>query len=265
MKVKDIMTDPVLVHKADKISHAMELMDKHDTRRLLVVNGGDILGVITMRSIAHKLGTWKTSNLPASSLHVATATTDMFAKVLPDTGIEDAIALMDRKGGILVVTDNGKIKGWVTPHEILRNAKGVKGYATEIMKEPITVSVNDRVSHARRLILDNDIGRLPVVEKSDLVGIITERDVAKGMMNFRTLVPDNQQDERIRNLIVGDIMTHAVKSVRTNTPISEIISLILNENIGGVPVLNLKDEMVGIISRRAIIRHLALTKPSKMD
>lgn len=257
MKVKDIMIEPVQVHKSDMISHAMELMDKHDTRRLLVVNGNDILGIITMRCIAGKLGTWKKSNLPASSIHVANATTNAFTKVLPDTGIEDAIALMDRTGGVLVVTDNSKLLGWVTPHEILKAARAVKGYAAEIMKQPISVSVNDRVSHARRLMLDNDIGRLPVTENGDLVGMITEKDVARAMMNFRTLVPDNQQDERIRNLIVGDIMTQNVKSVRTNTLVSEVISLLLKENIGGVPVLNLKDEMVGVISRRGIIKHLA--------
>lgn len=257
MKVKDIMKEPVQVHKSDLISHAMELMDKHDTRRLLVVNGNDILGIITMRCIAGKLGTWKKSNLPASSIHVANATSNAFTKVLPDTGIEDAIALMDRTGGVLVVTDNSKLLGWVTPLEILKAAKAVKGYAAEIMKQPISVSVNDRVSHARRLMLDNDIGRLPVTENGDLVGIITERDVARAMMNFRTLVPDNQQDERIRNLIVGDIMTNNVKTVRTNTLVSEVITLLLNENIGGVPVLNLKDEMVGVISRRGIIKHLA--------
>src|SRR3990172_5897363 len=256
MKVKDIMTDPIVVHKADMISHAMELMNKHDTRRLLVVNGSEILGIITMRSIARKLGTWKKSNLPASSLHVATATTDLLTKVLPDTSFDDAVALMDRAGGVIVVVDNGRILGWVTPHEILKNAKAVKGYAAEVMNEPIVVSPGERVAHARRLILDNDIGRLPVIENGDLVGIVTERDVAKGMMNFRTLVPDNQQDERIRNLIVGDIMTHNVKYSRKNTPISEIVSLILNENIGGVPVLNLKNELVGMVSRRGIIRLL---------
>lgn len=257
MKVKDIMQKPFTVHKSDKISHAMELMDKYDTRRLLVVNGNEIHGVITMRSIARKLGTWKASNLPASSLHVAAATTDLFTKVLPDTGFEDAIALMDRTGGILVVMDNSSILGWVTPHEILKNLKAVKGYAAEIMKEPITVSPGDRVAHARRIMLDNDIGRLPVVENSDVVGIITERDVAKAMMSFRALVPDNQQGERIRNLIVADIMKQSVMSVRTNTPISEVIALMLNKNIGGVPVLNLKNEIVGVISRRGIIRHLA--------
>ena len=257
MIVKNIMNDPVRVHKSDTLSHAMDLMDKHDTRRLLVLNGAELFGLITMRSIAQKLGTWKTSNLPASSLHVASATTDMYAKVLPDTKIEDAIVLMDRKGGILVVMDNANVLGWITPQEILKNVKAIKGYAAEIMKEPISTSPGDRVSHARRLILDNNIGRLPVVENNDLVGIITERDVAKAMMNFRALVPDNQQDERIRNMIVGDIMTRNVTSVRTNTPISEVISTILDNNIGGVPVLNLRDEMVGVISRRGIIGHLA--------
>jgi CBS domain-containing protein len=257
MKVLNIMKEPLLVHKSDKISHAMELMDKYDTRRLLVINGNELLGVITMRSIARKLGTWKTSNLPASSLHVASATTGLFAKVFPDTSVEDAIVLMDRTGGILVVSDNSNILGWVTPHEILKYAGAVKGYAAEIMKEPISVSPADRVSHARRVMLDNDIGRLPVIENGDVVGIITERDVARAMMNFRALVPDNQQDVRIRNLIVEDIMTRSVKSVQTNTPISEVVSLMLNENIGGVPVLNLRDEMVGVISRRGIIRHLA--------
>jgi CBS domain-containing protein len=153
--------------------------------------------------------------------------------------------------------DSNKVQGWVTPNEILKNVKGVKGYAAEIMKEPITVSPSDRVSHARRIMLDKDIGRLPIVENNDIVGIITEKDVAKAMMNFRALVPDNQQDERIRNLIVGDIMTRNVISVRTNTPIMDVISTLLKENIGGVPVLNLKDELVGVVSRRGIISHLA--------
>jgi len=257
MIVKNIMNTPVTVHKSDTLSHAMDLMDKHDTRRLLVLNGTELFGLITMRAIARKLGTWKTSNLPATSLHVASALTDQFTKVLPDLKIIDAISLMDRKGGILVVMENSHVQGWITPQEILKNIKAIKGYAAQIMKDPISASPGDRVSHARRIMLDNNIGRLPVVENNDVVGIITEKDVARAMMNFRALVPDNQQDERIRNLIVGDIMTRNVLSVKTNTLISEVITTLLENNIGGVPVLNLKDEMVGVISRRGILRHLA--------
>ena len=256
MKVKDIMNNPITIHKSDTISHAMYMMDKYDTRRLLVLNEDQLVGVITMRSIARKLGTWKASNLPASALHVANATTDLFTKVLPDTSFKDAVVLMNRNKGILVVVENNEITGWVTPNEILKVVPEVKGYAAEIMEEPISITPASRVSHARRIMLDNDIGRLPVIENCDVVGIITERDIAKAMMDFRNIVANNQQDERIRNLIVGDIMTHNVVTVKTNTPISEVISLILNKNIGGVPVLNLKEELWGVISRRSIIKHL---------
>ena len=257
MNVKDIMKKPVSAHKADTISHAMDLMDKQNTRRLLVKNGDELLGVITMRSIAKKLGAWKTANLPASSLHVTTATTDLFTKVLPDTDIRNATELMDEQGGILVVADNGNTLGWVTPHEILENASLTNGYAAEIMEEPITISPGERVSHARRLMMDNNIGRLPVLENGDVVGIVTERDVAKAMLNLRALVSNKQLDERIRNLIVGDIMTNSVVSVNTNTSLSDVISLILDMNVGGVPVLNLKEELVGIISRRSVLKYLA--------
>ena len=257
MNVKDIMKKPVSVHKADTISHAMDLMDKHNTRRLLVINGDELLGVLTMRSIAKKLGAWKTANLPASSLHVTTATTDLFTKVLPDTDVKNATRLMEKDGGILVIADDSDILGWVTPHEILENASVTNGYAAEIMEEPITISPGERVSHARRLIIDNDIGRLPVLENGDVVGMVTERDIAKAMMNLRALISNKQLDERIRNLIVGDIMTNSVVSVKTNTPLSEVVSLILDMNVGGVPVLNMNDELAGIISRRSILKHLA--------
>jgi CBS domain-containing protein len=117
MSVKNIMSEPITVHKSDTISHAMDLMEKHDTRRLLVINGSELMGLITMRNIANKLGTWKTSNLPASSLHVAAATSTLFTTVLPDMSFDDAIGLLDRKSGVLVVMDSNKVKGWVTPNE----------------------------------------------------------------------------------------------------------------------------------------------------
>lgn len=257
MQAKDIMVEPIRIDKSDTLSHAMELMEKYDTRRLLVTHNGELSGIITMRNIARKLGTWKKSNLPASSLHVATATTNSYTKVLPDMDFKDVITLMDKEDGILIVSRNKDILGWITPSEILKHAKAVEGYAAEAMREPITACPGDRVTHVRRLMLDKDIGRIPVIEDHAVVGIVTEKDIAKAMQAFRDLVSDNQQEGRIRNLIVGDIMTRKVKSVLTNTPISEVIDLMLRDNIGGVPVLNLREELVGIISRRSIIAILA--------
>ena len=132
------------------------------------------------------------------------------------------------------------------------------GFVAEVMeKSPIIVSPLDRVSHARHLIIDQNVGRLPVIENGKVVGIIAEDDIVFAMRSFRDLVADNQQDSRIRNLLVGDIMTRGVISVYTNTPLSEAVQTMLENDVGGVPVLNLEEELVGFLARRNIINTIS--------
>lgn len=253
MQIKDIMVQPQTIDKADTISHALDMMDKKNTRRLLVKHGGNVMGVLTMRNLTKELGTRKKGAKPASSLHVATAVSDNYVKVLSDTKVNDAITLMKKNNGVIMVSENDEIVGWVTPKELMKT-NHFGGFAAEIMqKDPIVASPGDRVSHIRHLILDNDIGRLPVVENGKLVGIVTEKDVAKAMRAFRDVVSGNQQDSRIKNLIVEDIMTRGVKTVYSNTSASDVVKMMIKESISGVPVLNLENDMVGFITRRSVV------------
>lgn len=253
MQIKDIMVQPQTIDKADTISHALDMMDKKNTRRLLVKHGGNVMGVLTMRNLTKELGTRKKGAKPASSLHVATAVSDNYVKVLSDTKVNDAITLMKKNNGVIMVSENDEIVGWVTPKELMKT-NHFGGFAAEIMqKDPIVASPGDRVSHIRHLILDNDIGRLPVVENGKLVGIVTEKDIAKAMRAFRDVVSGNQQDSRIKNLIVEDIMTRGVKTVYSNTSASDVVKMMIKESISGVPVLNLENDMVGFITRRSVV------------
>ncbi|MGP8321811.1 MAG: CBS domain-containing protein [Methanosarcinaceae archaeon] len=253
MQIKDIMVQPHTIDKSDTISHALDIMDKKNTRRLLVKHDGNLIGVLTMRNLTKELGTRKKGAKPASSLHVATAVSDNYIRVLSDTKVSDVVTLMKKNNGVVMASENDEIVGWVTPNELMKS-NHFGGYAAEIMqKDPITASPGDRVSHIRHLILDNNIGRLPVVESGKLVGIVTEKDVAKAMRAFRDVVSGNQQDSRIKNLIVEDIMTRGVKTTNTNTPVTDVVSMMITDNIGGVPVLNLDGEMVGFITRRSVV------------
>ena len=94
MEVKEIMAEPLAIDKSDTISHALDVMDKKGTRRLMVKHDGNMLGILTMRNLTKELGTRKKGSKPASSLHVATAISDNFVKVLPDTKVTDVITLM---------------------------------------------------------------------------------------------------------------------------------------------------------------------------
>jgi CBS domain-containing protein len=259
MRVKDIMTDPITIEKSERIGHALDMMEKHDLRRLLVTNKDRLGGVITSRQIARVLGTRKSLGMPASSLHVAAATLDAVIKVLPDMSVEDAMILL-QKTSVLVAMDGEKILGWIRPQEILKAVK-IDGYASDAMRVPLTVNANDRLVHARRMMLDRDVGRLPVIENGLLVGILTERDVAKALRAFRDLNPSSsKQYTRIYNLLVSDVMTQNVKYVRFDTHLEEIKKMILEENRGGLPVLNDRDELVGVITRRCLIDYLVRTR-----
>jgi CBS domain-containing protein len=259
MQVKEIMTEPVTIDKSEKIGHALDRMEKHGLRRLLVTNKNKLGGIITPRQIARVLGTRKRLGMPASSLHVAAATMDAVIKVLPDMSVEDATTLMP-KTSVLVVMDGEKILGWVRPREILKVAK-LSGKASDAMRVPLTVNPSDRLVYARRMMLDRDVGRLPVVDCSRLVGIITERDVARSFRAFRDLnETSSKQYARIYKLLVSDVMTRDVKYVRADTSLEEVKNIILDEHRGGLPVLNEKDDLVGMITRRSLIDYLARTR-----
>lgn len=259
MQIRDIMTEPVKIDKSERLGHAHDLMEKHGLRRLLVTNNGLLGGIITMRQIARVLGTRKSLGMPASSLHVAAATLDAIIKVLPEMEIVDAMVLL-QKTSILVAMDDDKILGWVRPREILA-AVNIEGSASDAMRVPLTANPNDRLVHARRMMLDRDVGRLPVVDCGRLVGIVTERDVAKALRAFRDLNDtSSKQHARISNLLVSDVMTRDVKSVYADTPLEEVKRIILTENRGGLPVLNKKEELVGMITRRSLIDYLVRTK-----
>lgn len=259
MQVKDIMSEPVKIDKSERLGHALDLMEKNDLRRLLVTNKDKLGGVITTRQIARVLGARKSLGMPASSLHVASATMDSLIKVLPDMQVDDAMALM-QKTGVLVVMDGEKVMGWVRPREVLSAVK-VSGTAGDAMRVPLTVNPNDRLVHARRMMLDRDVGRVPVVESGRLVGIISERDIARSLRAFRDLNDTaSKQYARIFNILVSDVMTHDAQYVYVDTPLEEVKKIILEEDRGGLPVLNHREEVVGMITRRSILDYLARTR-----
>lgn len=258
MLVKDIMSTPVTIDKSERIAHALDIMEKYDLRRLLVTSDGKLAGTITMRQIARVLGTRQRMGMPASSLHVTAATSDTVTKVHPEMKVEEAVVLL-QKTSILVVMEEEEILGWVRPKDMLK-ALRMTGLAADAMRTPLTATPSDRLIHVRRVMLDRDVGRLPVMENGKLVGIISERDVAKSLRAFRDLVPSSQQEARIKNLLVSDVMSRGVKSIMVDTPLEEARKRMLEEDLGGMPVLNQNNELVGMLTRRCFFDYLVKPK-----
>jgi CBS domain-containing protein len=116
--------------------------------------------------------------------------------VTPNTGMLDASNIMHKYDirRLPVVDDNGKLVGIVTRGDIREASPSdatslsiwelnyllTKVKVKEIMtRNPITVYSTDTISKAARLMLENKVGGLPVVDSlyGTLMGIITESDI----------------------------------------------------------------------------------------
>ncbi len=92
------------------------------------------------------------------------------------------------------VVDDGKVVGVVSQRDLYRASLGsvmkygekaqrafLEGIVVkEVMSDPpITIAPHASVQEAARLMMENKIGCLPVLEGSKLVGIVTESDMLK--------------------------------------------------------------------------------------
>lgn len=264
MHVKDIMSREVfLVDKDQNLQDALKIMKKHKISRLPVINTNkdnikELVGIMTEKDIARRLGSSRYGNLAPSHFHVSTVMTTNPLTVESTKSIGAAAKLMiqNKIGGIPVV-DDGEIRGIITKTDFLNTCKGRSFQETKVKNRmtsnPMTIGPQDRLVHARRMIFDEDIGRLPVMENDELDGIVTAKDIAKSMISFRKVVPDKYKPARIRNLLVQDIMTQNVKTISENASIEEVSAIMAENNFSGMPVIE-NGNLNGVITKTDIMK-----------
>jgi len=267
MHIKDIMSKEVFdIDKDQNIHDALKLMEKNKISRLVVVNGHgrnnkELVGIITEKDIASRLGSSRYGNLSPSHFHVSTVMSSDIITVESSETLGKAAKLMleNQIGGIPVV-DEDKLVGIITKSDFVKICQGVPYNKTSIEDKMETdlmiINPQDRLVHARRMIIDEDVGRLLVMNEGNLEGIITAKDIALSMMSFRKLVPDKYQSARIRNLLVEDVMTQNVNTIPIISTIEDASSMMMNEEISGIPVLDEKENVKGIITKTDLVKFI---------
>jgi CBS domain-containing protein len=109
-----------------------------------------------------------------------------------------AIRLMDEKNiGALPVVDNGRLVGIVSERDytrkvILKDRSSQEILVSEIMtKQLLTVAPSDSVTECMRIMTEKRVRHLPVLEGTDLVGILSIRDVVNWLISTQTATIDS--------------------------------------------------------------------------
>lgn len=268
MQIKNIMSEnPILIDKDQNVQDALRLMKKHKISRLVVINTNkdkskEVVGIVTEKDIALKLGSSKYGNLAPAHFHISTVMTKelIVAEESMSMGEVAEIMLENDIGGLPVLSGN-ELKGIITKSDFIDTCKG-KAYEKHLVRDHMTTDIisvfpEDRLVHARRLMLDAGIGRLLVNENDELAGIITMKDVAKAMISFRNDVPDKHKANQIRNLLVEDIMKTNIHYIYDDNNIKEVAELLLEKKISGVPVKDSDDVIIGLITKTNLLELIA--------
>ncbi|MCJ7471536.1 MAG: CBS domain-containing protein [Actinobacteria bacterium] len=138
-----------------------------------------------------------------------------------------------------------------------------------MVKKVITIQKDASVEELSELLIKNKISGVPVTDSDGkLVGIATEGDLIikdsdlhfpryfKLLDSIIYLESLNKFKKNLKKFLgtkVEDVMTAEIKTVKEETPVSEAANIMIKYNINRVPVLDSKDELVGIVTRADIV------------
>lgn len=125
----------------------------------------------------------------------------------------------------------------------------------ERMSHPvITVSSKTPMQEAHKLMRDEKIRRLPVVsERGKLIGIITESDLLHASPSDATSLSVWEMNYMLSKVTVEKIMTREVITTQKDTPLEEAARKMVDNKIGGLPVV-MDGELVGIITETDLFK-----------
>lgn len=100
-----------------------------------------------------------------------------------------------------------------------------------------SVKPGDSIAQAARSMAENDVGMLPVIDGSDLLGIVTDRDLA-----VRALAAGIDPNSPIRRIMSEDVATCS-----PDDDVEEALETMANEQVRRLPVCDDQDRVIGIL------------------
>ena len=122
-------------------------------------------------------------------------------------------------------------------------------------RNPVLCAPDISVTDAFDLMKKSRIRRMPVVDKhGKLVGIVSDQDLQRVSPSPATTLSTYEIPYLLSKVKVSDVMTKQVITVQEDTPIEEAARIMVDNKIGGLPVVNETSAVVGIITETDIFK-----------
>ncbi len=253
MLVSDLMSSPVYaVRPQDPVASARNLMLRHRISRLLVMEQGNLAGIVTRRDIGflHERSgpLWK-RRVPDGEA-VSSVMTEDAVWISPDAGVRDAMFLMHTHGvSGFPVMDQGRVLGIITKSDLIRSdVVSLLDRDVLSLVGPVPVITGEESLDSVIDLIRTGCGKVVVADQAALpIGIISESDLAF-------------YEERVdmsEPACAADLMRRPVITLGRDAHVRDVLIQIREKRITSVVITD-EREIKGIITRDDIIREVVL-------
>ncbi|QLA17936.1 CBS and ACT domain-containing protein [Desulfolutivibrio sulfoxidireducens] len=124
-------------------------------------------------------------------------------------------------------------------------------------KDPVVAKTGTSIMKAAKLMKENKIRRLPVVDDDGrLVGMISDRDIKEASPSKATTLDMHELYYLLSEIKVADIMTKKPLAITPDEPVERAAVIMMRNRIGGLPVVDAESKVVGIITDSDVFKVL---------
>ena len=272
LKAYDISREIISLEPDNTLYDARNFMIRYNISRIVILENQKLVGIITEKDISKFLYSTLTEKRLSEIL-----IKDIMTQTLVTTEFNSSIAkiakiMLDNNISSVLVSD---YEG--DPHGIITKTDLVEYYAYHVKnKDKINDSMSEKVYtvfpdeniHMIILLMNNyNISRIVVIDHNKPIGIVTVRDLLPLTPSLLEKLSDTNHfnDTNIQRsvasrfnsiLLAEDIMKRNPITVSMNTALSDAAIIMIRNRISGIPVINNKGLLKGIITKTDIIRAL---------
>jgi acetoin utilization protein AcuB len=120
----------------------------------------------------------------------------------------------------------------------------------------VSVAPDDRLRDAREKLEKHGFHHLLVVDRGALVGVLSDRDILRATSPFVGQLCERPQDGQTLDRRIHQLMTRAPVTGSVSDDVNDAAARLLNAGVSCLPVVGARDEPLGIVTWRDLLRHM---------
>jgi len=207
ISIRRVMTpNPLTINPFREVQEAVELMIKNDISSVPVVDGDEVVGIVTKSDLMNfylqkYTGKWKVSDLMTSEVITVNENHSIghVISVMEDDKIGKVIVMRDNEPVGIITSANISFANVEDPEtgvsvEKIAFLRNIDGQEKRNVREVSMVTAGDIMTNhlikieqdedaasAAEIMAKKEVSGMPVVDGNELVGIITKTDIIRGI------------------------------------------------------------------------------------